>query len=107
MTRYEFATLSIQTGTTAKALLGIERYLKGNGSRGKVFAVWSAEIGTLNQIQVVRGFKGGDTMHAERARMLESGDLFGVTDVLTGLVFDTYAPFPFFAPLSTGMFGSI
>jgi hypothetical protein len=107
MTRYEFATLSIHTGTAAKALAGIERYLTANADGGKLFAVWTAEIGTLNQIQIVRGFSSSDAVHAERERMLRSGDLFGATEFLTGLALDTYAPFPFFAPLPTGAFGGV
>jgi NIPSNAP len=106
MTRYEFATLSIQTGTAAKVVAGVERYLEANANRAKLFAVWTAEIGTLNQVQVVRGFEGSDALHAERERMLKSGDLFGVTEFLTGLSLDTYSAFPFFAPLPTGAFGS-
>ena len=107
MTRYEFATLSIQTGTAVKVLAGVERYLDANAERGKLFAVWTAEIGTLNQIQIVHGFNSSDTLHAERERMLVNGDLFGATEFLTGLALDSYAPFPFFAPLPTGAFGSI
>ena len=107
MTRYEFATLSIQTGTAAKALAGIERFLDSNASAAELFAVWTAEIGTLNRIQIVRGFGTSDALHAERQRMLESGDLFGASEYVTGLSLDTYAPFPFFATLPTGAFGAI
>ncbi len=107
MTRYEFATLSIQTGTAARVLAGIERFLDANASRAKLFAVWTAEIGTLNRIQIVRGFESSDAIHAERERMLHGGDLFGATEFLEGLTLDTYAPFPFFSPLPTGAFGSI
>ena len=107
MTRYEFATLSIQTGTAAKVIAGVERYLDTNASRAKLFAVWTAEIGTLNQVQVVRGFETSDALHTERERMLRAGDLFGATEYLTGLSLDTYTAFPFFAPLPTGAFGSV
>ena len=107
MTRYEFATLSIQTGTAAKVIAGVERYLDANASHAKLFAVWTAEIGTLNQVQVVRGFETSDALHTERERMLRAGDLFGATEYLTGLSLDTYTAFPFFAPLPTGAFGSV
>jgi len=107
MTRYEFATLAIQTGTAAKALAGIERYLAAHAERATLFAVWTAEIGTLNRIQIVRGFASSDAMAAERERMLRDGDLFGAAEFLTGLALDTYAPFPFFAPLAPGVFGNV
>jgi len=107
MTRYEFATLSIQTGTAAKVLAGVERYLQANSKAGRLFAVWTAEIGTLNQVQIVRGFEGSDALHAERERMLKSGDLFGATEFLTGLALDTYAAFPVCPPMPTGAFGSV
>jgi hypothetical protein len=107
MTRYEFATLSIHTGTGAKALAGIQRYLDAHAHRARLFAVWSAEIGVLNRIQIVRGFESSDAVAAERERMLVEGDLFGATEFLTGMTLDTFAPFPFVAPLAAGAYGAV
>ncbi|MEO5764364.1 MAG: NIPSNAP family protein [Casimicrobiaceae bacterium] len=107
MTRYEFATLSIRTATAGKALAGIERYLEAHAARATLHAVWTAEIGVLNRIQVVRSFASSDALADERERMQVDGDLFGATDFLTGMSLDTYAAFPFFAPLSAGAFGAV
>jgi NIPSNAP protein len=108
MTRYEFASLTVQMGTAGKALAGMEQYFKANAGKGKLFAVWSAEIGmALNQFLIVRGFDSSDAMHDERQRMLESGDLFGVSDCVANLSFEAFQPFPFFPPLQAGSFGTI
>jgi hypothetical protein len=39
--------------------------------------------------------------------MLVDGDMFGANEYLTGMSLDTYAPFPFFAPLEGGAFGPV
>ena len=107
MTRYEFATLCVQTATAGKVVAAAERYLAAHAHRATLHAVWTAEIGTLNRVQIVRSFASSDALAAERERMLVDGDLFGATDFLTGLALDTYAAFPFVAPLSTGAHGSV
>jgi hypothetical protein len=107
MQRYDVATLSIRTATAAKALVGIDTFLAGPGSNGKLLAVWTAEIGTLNQIQVIRGYDDHGALAADRDRMLVDGDLFGANDFLTGLTLESFAPFPFIAPMPTGAFGPV
>jgi len=108
MTRYEFANLSVQMGTAGKALAGLESYFKRADGPGTLLGVFSAEIGAaLNQFLIIRGYESSQAMHDERARMLESGDLFGVSDALASLSFESFQPFPFFAPLTAGAYGSI
>ena len=107
MTRYEFVTLSVQTATAGKVVAAAERYLAAHAQRATLHGVWVAEIGTLNRVQIVRSFPSSDALAAERERMLVEGDLFGATDLLTGLALDTYAAFPFVAPLATGTHGNV
>lgn len=107
MTRLEVATLSIRTATAAAALQGIERHAAQAGSKGTLCAVWTAEIGTLNRILIVRAFDEHDDLLAERARIVESGDFFGASGELVDCTFETWAPFPFVTPRLAGEFGGV
>jgi hypothetical protein len=107
MQRYDVVTLSIRTGTAGKALEGIDKFLSRTASKSTLLAVWTAEIGALNRIQIVRGYPDVATQAQERERMLVDGDLFGANEFLTGASMETYAPFPFFEPMPTGAFGPV
>ena len=56
----EVATLSVRTATAAAALPGIRRHAGAQGGRGTLCAVWTAEIGSLNGILIVRAFDEQD-----------------------------------------------
>ena len=106
MQRLELATLSIRTATAAAALQGIERYAGQHKGPGAFAGVWTAEIGTLNRILVLRSFDAQDELFAERARIVESGDFFGASDQLVDCTFETWAPYPFVKPQLAGAFGA-
>ena len=106
MQRLELATLSIRTATPAAALQGIERYAGQHKGPGAFAGVWTAEIGTLNRILVLRSFDAQDELFAERARIVESGDFFGASDQLVDCTFETWAPYPFVKPQLAGAFGA-
>ena len=107
MKRLEVATLSIRTATIAAALQGIERYAGQQRGPGTLCAVWTAEIGGLNRILIVRAFDGRDDLLAERARIVESGDFFGASEQMIDCTFETWAPFPFVTPKLDGEFGGV
>lgn|SRR5690349_10644687 len=87
----ELATLSIRTGTAAAAVQGIERYTNQYKSSGKLAGVWTAEIGGLNRILVLRSFDACDELFSERARTIESGDYFGASDELVDCTFEIHS----------------
>jgi hypothetical protein len=104
---YEFAKLTLQIGATPKAVAGIKAYVSDAGAKGTLLGCWSAEIGELNKVAVLRGFADAEELRAERKRTLESSNPFGCVDVLTHLETESYAPFPDIAPIKVGAFGSI
>lgn len=105
--RYEIATLTIKLGGMAKAVPGIDAYVKAAGAKGQLLGCWSSEIGALNQVTVLRSFADDAELQAERWRALSTQDVFGCGDVITDLTFDSYAPFPFLPPVKTGKYGSV
>ena len=106
MLRLELATLSIRTGTAAAALHGIERYMIQYTGAGTLAGVWTAEIGELNQILLLRSFAIADALFDERAGVIESGEFFGASEQLSGCTFETWSPYPFVTPQLSGVFGA-
>jgi hypothetical protein len=106
MLRLELATLSIRTATAAVALAGIERYTGQQKSAGTLAGVWTAEIGSLNRILLLRSFDAPDALFEERARIIESGDFFGASEQLVECTFETWAPYPFVKPQLAGAMGA-
>ena len=81
MQRLELATLSIRTARPPLRCRGSSVCGAAQGP-GAFAGVWTAEIGTLNRILVLRSFDAQDELFAERARIVESGDFFGASDQL-------------------------
>jgi len=107
MMRLDVATLSIHTGKGAAAQSKVEQYFKAGQGAGTLCASWTSEIGGLDRVLVLRAFDDSGTMHAERERMLVSGDIFGASDHLNDVTFDACTPFPYFPPQLSGSFGGV
>ena len=105
MKRYEVATLTVPIGVTPKAMPLIRDYVSAPEAKGKLLACWYSDIGTLNQIIVLRGFADESELAQERERVLVGGNPFGVADSLTSMTIDTYAPFPFLPAITPGSQG--
>jgi NIPSNAP len=104
---YELATLTIRLGTAAKAIGGVDAYVKAPEAKGNLLGCWSTEIGDLNQIIVLRSFADASELGIERWRTLATTNPFNCGEVITSLSLDSYAPFPFLPPVTPGNFGSV
>ncbi|QCI65947.1 NIPSNAP family protein [Phreatobacter stygius] len=104
---YELATLSIRLGTAAKAIAGIDSYVKEPTAKGRLLGCWASEIGELNRLVVLRGFADADALAAERTRTLGTTNPFHCGEALSHLRLESYAPFSFLPPVTTGKFGQV
>jgi hypothetical protein len=105
--RYEIATLTIRLGKAGSVVESLDANLKIGDAKGRLLGCWVSEIGTLNQIILLRGFADEAELRAERDRILGSGNPFGCAEDITTLDFDSYAPFPFLPPIEPGKHGSV
>src|SRR5436190_23093356 len=103
---YEIATLRIGLGTAQTVVAGIEAYVKAPDAKGALLGCWTSEIGALNEVFVLRGFADATELAAERKRSLGTTNPFNGGEAISGLRFDSYAPFPFLPPVETGALGS-
>lgn len=105
--RCEIATLSIRLGTAAKAVAGIETYVKESGAKGRLLGCWMSEVGDLNQILVLRGFADDAELAAERRRTLATTNPFHCGEAINAMTLESYAPFDWMPAVEMGKFGSV
>lgn len=105
--RYEISTLTIRFGTMGKVIAGIDAFVKDKDARGELLGCWSAEIGDLNKIILLRSYADLSDLEAERLRVHASTNPFNAGDAIVDMCFDSYAPFPFLPKVQPGKFGSV
>jgi hypothetical protein len=102
---YELARITVQPGTTGKALPLLGGWLEAAKSSGRLVACWTTEIGLLNDILLLREYEDAAALEAERGALVRSGNPFGLGELVTGWVADAWTPFPFLPPLASGTVG--
>jgi hypothetical protein len=61
---YELATMTLPFGTAPQAATQVQAFATASEARGELLGCWTTDIGTLNQMIVLRGF--GDLACAAR-----------------------------------------
>jgi hypothetical protein len=102
---YDVTMLTIRPGGTPKALPLIGDWLAANKGRGELLACWYAEIGALNRVLVMRGYRDEASLAADRSALPAGDDRLGLGDLLVGAESDAYVPFPFMEPIKPGAHG--
>jgi len=105
--RYDIATLRLRLGTYGRAIPAVDAWSKADTARGTLLGAWLSETGDVNEFSLLRAYADDTEMQAERWRTLETENPFGCGDILEGLRFDSYAPFPWVKPLPPGRYGSV
>lgn len=105
MQYYEIATLKTVIFGATKATLTLEAFLKAPEAKGTLLGAFGTDIGGLNEVYVLRGFKTLDDMMQERDRALLSDNPMGCLNYLVDIRFDSFKPFDFLPPVKPGDFG--
>lgn len=107
MKYYEIATLDTVIFGGGKAAPAIEAWVKDPEAEGTLLGAFATDIGTLNQVLVLRGFDTLEALMAERERALRSSNPFGCGEFLAGLTMEGYKPLDFLPPVEAGTFGPV
>lgn len=105
MNFYEIATLKTVIFGAGKAAPGIQNWLNAPEAKGTLLGAFATDIGSLNEVYILRGFNTLDEMMDERTRAILSKNPMGCVEYLHDLRFDSYKPFDFMAPVTPGKFG--
>ena len=102
---YEISRLTFRPNGIGAALPTIERSLAGANVPGRLAAVWTSELGALNEVMIVHAIDDAGAALAFRDARARQGDIFGVGDQLVGFSSSTYASFPTVAAMPSGQYG--
>lgn len=102
---YELATLKTVIFGAGKAAAGIEAWL--DAGHGTLHGAWYSDIGSLNEVYLLRSFDEADALLAERERLARADNPFGCLDHLVGYHVDSYRPLDFMGPITPGAHGPI
>lgn len=96
---YELATLTLPFGTAGQAATSVQAFATDPEAQGELLGCWFTDIGTLNQMIVLRGFAELANLQAERERTQLSANPFGCGDVFQSLEQHSYKGFPWMKPV--------
>lgn len=102
---YEISTLSTVIFGAAAATKGIEDWVAQG--KGTLFGAWFSDIGSLNEVYLLRGYDSADDMLGERERLARSDNPFGCLEQLVNYRIDSYRPLDFIGPIETGAHGPV
>jgi NIPSNAP len=91
---YELATMTLPFGTASQAATHVQAYTSASDAGGQLLGCWFTDIGTLNQMIVMRGFTDLSTLHAERERTQKHASPFGCGEIFQSLEQHSYWGFP-------------
>ncbi len=96
---YELATLTLPFGSTIQAATQVQAFATAPQAQGELLGCWFTDIGTLNQLIVLRGFADLATLQAERERTQNSASPFGCGEIFQSLEQHGYQGFPWMKPV--------
>jgi hypothetical protein len=100
--QYDVTIITVRPGTQPFALARLKETV---ADAPGLLACWYSEIGTLNQILLLRASGDPAAVLASRTKLLTSGDPFGVGEWTAGMTMDIYVAFDFLPPVKPGKFG--
>ncbi len=107
MKYYELTTLKTIIFGAGAAAPGIQSFLSAKAAKGTLLGAWGADIGSLNEIYLLRGFDSLEALVAERQRVLMAENPFGCLEQLVDYQTETYLPFDFVPPVTAGEYGKV
>lgn len=107
MKLFELVTLNTVLFGAGKAADGIRAFVNAPEAKGTLLGAWATDIGTLNDVILLRGFESLEDLLAERKRARLSDNPFGCKDLLRSWSADTYIQLEFTLPVTPGTYGRV
>jgi len=100
--QYDVTIITVRPGTHPQALALLGKTLPADPA---LRACWYSEIGTINQIMIIREAADPAASIASRMEKLIDSSPFDVGDYITAMAMDTYVSFDFMPPLRAAELG--
>lgn len=107
MAFYEIAKLGTVLFGAAKAAPGIAEYVGSSEARGELLGAWFSDIGSLNDVYILRRFSDYSDLLAERERVRRSSNPFNCAEFLLRLEMTSHRPLDGLPEPEAGSFGPV
>jgi len=104
---YDVTIVTVKPNTHAKALPGVEQWLKANPRKGEFIGCLTCEIGDLNQIMLLHHYAADTDILADRESVAKDPNPFGCLPLIDGISTNTFVQFPFLPPIRPGQYGPV
>lgn len=100
---YDITTLFLRAGSTPRALAALEKTLPQ--APGTLLACWSADVGKLNRIMIIRRYDDEAAAAHAREALARSPDWLGAGEFVEAATSDAFVLLPFLPALAAGSWG--
>ena len=107
MPLFDITTLKTELFATPKVAPALEAWLAAPEAKGTLRGAWAPDIGTLNDVILLREYDNAEEMIAERTRARLSDNPFGCMEHLRSWSAESYIPLDFTLPVASGAFGGV
>lgn len=107
MPLFDITTLKTELFATPKSAPALQEWLAAPDAKGALLGAWAPDIGTLNDIILLRQYTDAAELIAERTRARLSENPFGCMEHLRGWTADSYIPLDFSLPVTPGDYGAV
>lgn len=102
---YDFTVLALLPGTLGQVLPLLPETYRNYTTHGRVLGAFSCEFGALNRFAFLSVYEDAEALAAERARLMETADPYGLGQFLASVTSTACKPLSFMAPVETGTYG--
>ena len=100
--QYDITLIKVRPGTHPQALVVLGKTLPADSS---LLGCWYSDIGTVNQILLIRAMADPAAALDARLAILKEKSPYGIGEFITSMAMDTYVSFDFMPPMHPGEFG--
>ena len=102
---YDLTILSLLPNTLGAVLPLLPKTFENFSSTGEALGCFACEFGVLNRFAFVTAYDSVQKLAAERARLMETEDPYGIAPYLAGVNSTACTPFSFMQPIEAGEHG--
>lgn len=102
---YDVTVLALLPNTLGAVLPVLPETYKSYASAGRPLGCFSCEFGVLNRFTLLTAYESVEALHADRARIIEASDPYGIGQHLGGITSTAYKPLSFMPPIEIGEYG--
>tara|TARA_A100001391_G_scaffold205405_2_gene205835 strand:+ start:27312 stop:27926 length:615 start_codon:yes stop_codon:yes gene_type:complete len=102
---YDLTILSLLPNTLGAVMPLLPESYKNFSSTGTPLGAFSCEFGTLNRFAFLTQYENIEALTAERARLMETEDPYGIGQHLGGVSSTAFKPLSFAKPIEPGAYG--